>query len=122
MQRHKVLCPSLLADQKNTCLSRLEKALEIFQEKQWLSGSLCDLVLKEFKNLCPKPDVILSRKAYDKENERLDHFWRSLIAAHKGSDALWNFLKKVFILSQGNAFVERGFSINKEIIVKNQRN
>jgi len=30
-----------------------------------------------------------------------------------------NFLKKIFILSE-NAFVERGFSINKEVIVENQ--
>jgi len=35
------------------------------------------------------------------------------------SKKLLSFLKKVLILSHGNAFVERGFSI-KEVIVKNQ--
>lgn len=37
-----------------------------------------------------------------------------------GSQKLLNFLKKILILSHGNAFVERGFSINKEVIVENQ--
>jgi len=36
------------------------------------------------------------------------------------SKKLLSFLKKVLILSHGNAFVERGFSINKEVIVENQ--
>ena len=74
------------------------------------------------KNLCSKPDVILSCKAYDKEKQRLGHFLKTLIAVHKGLDILWDFLKKIFILSQGNAYVERGFSIKKENIVENINN
>lgn len=35
---------------------------------------------------------------------------------------LENILKKILILSHGNAFVERGFSINKEIEIENQIN
>jgi len=37
-----------------------------------------------------------------------------------GSKKLLSFLKNVLILSHGNAFVERRFSINKEVIVENQ--
>ncbi|KAJ8876963.1 hypothetical protein PR048_021415 [Dryococelus australis] len=33
---------------------------------------------------------------------------------------LLNFVKKVLILSHGNASVERGFSVNKELVVENQ--
>lgn len=32
---------------------------------------------------------------------------------------MMDFLKTVFILSHGNAFVERGFSIRKECVVEN---
>ncbi|KAK3932137.1 hypothetical protein KUF71_011465, partial [Frankliniella fusca] len=42
-----------------------------------------------------------------------------LIIFVENSELFWNFLKKVLIISHGNADVERGFSINKETIVEN---
>lgn len=59
---------------------------------------------------------------YDRTNTRVDHFWRTLLVANHCSDLFCNFLKKVLILSHGNADIERGFSINKEAIVENQLN
>ncbi|KAK3930264.1 Protein-arginine deiminase type-1 [Frankliniella fusca] len=42
-----------------------------------------------------------------------------LIIFVENSELFWNFLKKVLIISHGNADVKRGFSINKEAIVEN---
>ncbi|KAK3923106.1 Stress response protein NST1 [Frankliniella fusca] len=98
--------PGLLAHDTKVCLTRLENAPTVFMEKKWIKGTQGDALLKEFKELCSKPSVRASFGLYDKEKERLDHFWRT----------------KVLILSQGNAFVERGFSINKEVIIENQQN
>lgn len=44
--------------------------------------------------------------------KRLDIFLRS---AMKPYPELWGFFKKQLILSHGQATVERGFSINKEV-------
>lgn len=55
---------------------------------------------------------------------RLDHFWISLLQKNNNIDNIDEsghkvFFKHFLILSQGNAEVERKFSVNKECIVKN---
>ena len=51
----------------------------------------------------------------------MDNFWlKKLNPADEYSD-FHKFLQIVLILSHGNAAPERGFSVNKEIIVANQR-
>lgn len=53
----------------------------------------------------------------------MDYFWSDVLKGKEKFENLYNFIKKmVFILSHGQAFVERGFSINKELIVENQVN
>ncbi|KAJ8887333.1 hypothetical protein PR048_013548 [Dryococelus australis] len=60
-----------------------------------------------------------SVKKYSLKQERLDNFWSTLLSGFSVPDLL-NFVKKVLILSHGNASVERGFSVNKELVVENQ--
>ena len=52
------------------------------------------------------------------EEIRLDDFYCSMLKSEKYSDLL-EFLKVLLILSHGNAAVESGFSINKDMIVEN---
>ncbi|XP_033214510.1 uncharacterized protein LOC117171370 isoform X1 [Belonocnema kinseyi] len=97
----------------------LEMALEEFLERNWLIGSQCDEIAIEFKELSAQPTVHLRLKPYDRKKERLDTFWMSVLTDYGASDLLVSFMKKTLILSHGNAFVKRGFSINKELIVEN---
>ncbi|KMQ85420.1 dna-dependent protein kinase catalytic subunit-like protein [Lasius niger] len=80
----------------NQALRRLEIVLEIFQEKKWIGYTECDELYKEFKDFCSKRGARESFKQFDRLSQKLDNF------------------------CHGNAFVERGFSINKEVIVENQ--
>lgn len=73
-----------------------------------------DELLKEFKDFCSKREVLECFKQFDRSNQRLDNFWYNFIVTMNESEKLLNFLKKILILSHGNAFVKRGFSINKE--------
>ena len=79
------------------------------------------MIDKEFKILINKPSVKDALTSFDRKTERLDHFWRNIWMGNNSSEVLISFLKKVFLISHGNAFVERGFSINKEFIVENQK-
>gem|GEM_PF-6826146 len=112
--------PQLLSHSLSQALRRLEIVLEIFQEKKWIGSMECDELFKEFKDFCSKREVLECIKQFDRLNQSLDIFWYNLIVTMNGSKKLLSFLKKVLILSHGNAFVERGFSINKEVIVENQ--
>lgn len=112
--------PQLLSHSLSQALRRLEIVLEIFQEKRWIGYAESDELLKEFNNFCTKHGALECFKQFDRSSQRLDHFWYNLIVTMNGSEKLLNFLKRILILSHGNAFVERGFSINKEVIVENQ--
>lgn len=114
--------PTFLARSSSSCLKRLELALKLFLENNWLSGKECDMIEKQFKSLIEKEDFNELLKEYKRENQRIDHFWRDVLIDNSASNELQIFMKKILILSHGNAFVERGFSINKEIEIENQIN
>jgi len=110
-------CPQLLSHSLNQALRRLEIVLEIFQEKKWIGSMECDELFKEFKDFCSKHEVLECIKQFDRLNQSLDKFWYNLIVTMNGSKKLLSFLKKILILSHGNAFVERGFlSIKKSLL------
>ena len=55
---------------------------------------------------------------YCKKNNVLDKFL-GLYIDRKKSDKLWNICKLMFTLSHGQAAVEKGFNVNKEILLEN---
>ena len=51
--------------------------------------------------------------------QNLDVFYSKIFAGDEKQVPLWKVVKMVRILSHGNAAVESGFSVNKELLVKN---
>lgn len=113
--------PLLLVEHQDICIRRMQMAFALFIEKRRISTRDCDVIEKEFKTLINKPSVKEIMKNFDRKKERLDHFWRKIWIDNDSSKLLINFLKKVLLISHGNAFVERGFSVNKEVVVENQK-
>jgi len=50
---------------------------------------------------------------------RLDKFYSDLLANNVNKQYLWTVVKLVLVLSHGNASVEGGFSVNKELLIEN---
>ena len=80
----------------------------------------CDSITREYRTFLD--EVVASNHSTFKEfrcdDERLDTF----LSVYLKSDAfnkLWPVCKKLLILSHGQATVERGFSINSQLIVEN---
>ena len=96
---------------------RLDSCLEVLVEKGHLSGSVADSVKYEYSQILEDSDVIKAMTAL-KRKERLDRFWMQILAdSKKKSDSLNKFVRKILILSHGNASLERGFSVNAECVV-----
>ena len=55
---------------------------------------------------------------YCRNNDSIDKFL-GLYIDQKKIDKFWNICKIIFTLSHGQAAAERGFSVNREIIVEN---
>ena len=63
-----------------------------------------------------------NRKAFqdfDLNTDRLDWFFSDFTGANKAYQDVWNVLKFVFVLWHGQSSIERGFSINKQLLVEN---
>ena len=57
---------------------------------------------------------------FDKREDRLDKFlWKHVQNLGSSSDALKQLMQILLILSHGQAQVERGFSVNKQLLVEN---
>ncbi|KAJ1519804.1 hypothetical protein ONE63_005057 [Megalurothrips usitatus] len=112
--------PAIIASQVSVSRARLGNALQAVIAKNWFSGEICDKISREFKTLVAKPEFIALCAQYRRSDLRVDHFWRNYLQGQNSYQNLYSFLKVVLVLSHGQAFVERGFSVNKEMIVENQ--
>ena len=113
------LDPKIMISRKNE--GRLDIALKELVFHQRLTGSECDAAKIEFLRLASDPVVIQKGKDFNKSQDRLDGFWLGqLLKLHPETDPLKKMVCHILVLSHGQASVERGFNINKEMIVENQ--
>lgn len=56
---------------------------------------------------------------FSRSKSRLDHFFAGHLKGKEEFKDLWEAVKILLLFSHGNAFVESGFSINKEMLVEN---
>lgn len=112
------LDPSLIGQQ--ICISRLNLSLENLFGHGWFGGDVADCIKDAFLKMSKDPRVTARAAEFDRKKKRLDEFWIPLMKECEAPEVLDNFVRKILILSHGQAAVERGFNINKETIVENQ--
>ena len=57
--------------------------------------------------------------SFSLEENRLDVFYFELLSGKRDFKELWDTMKFLLTLSHGQASVERGFSVNKKVLVPN---
>jgi hypothetical protein len=60
-----------------------------------------------------------SKFKHFQREDRLDLFYADLVVSSDTMKDLWKVVKLVLMLSHGNAAVEGGFSVNKELLIDN---
>ena len=95
----------------------MRRLLSTCVDAKLVDADTCDDVLSDFSNFMrttPHGDL----ESYDVTNDRLDAFLHQrMYTCHKMA---WPVVQKLLVLSHEQATVERGFSINKEVVVENQ--
>jgi len=95
----------------------LRRLLGICADAKLIAADTCDDLLSDFKNFMrttPCGDM----ESFDATNDRIDSFFHQCLSTcHKKA---WPVMKMFLVLSHGQATVERGFSVNKEVVVENQ--
>lgn len=115
------LSPATILSEDNVAHRRLTIVLRKLVENKQVSGSVADEVELEFQRICSKESTQEQMRSFDRTKMRLDHFWMKLLSAQDSENYrnLLLFVKKILILSHGNAALERGFSVNKECLIDN---
>lgn len=106
--------PLIIADPKLS-LRRMLIVLEVFYEKKIICAEEAEELKQQFKRFTNSNSNIF--KKYN--NERLDSYYYSLLKDKDDFCKLWKFIQLILILSHGNASVESGFSVNKQMLVEN---
>lgn len=99
---------------------RLDKLLLTLTEKNWIEGTVADNAKKQLIRLTSDPQTLDACKKFKRSN-RVDSFWHELLTAEGDCKDALKVLKLALIFSHGNAFVERGFSINSDCLWENMK-
>ncbi|KAL2094403.1 hypothetical protein ACEWY4_009122 [Coilia grayii] len=102
-------------------LVQMKRMLHHLVEANHIEESICDDVLREFANFCDFAALQATFREFNPKTDRVDTPLYETMGSSKSFANVWHVVKMLLVLSHGQARVERGFSINKELIVENQK-
>lgn len=73
------LNPSLIASNLDLAKRRLHNLCSSLNEKDHLTGSTADPVIRQFRELTSRPYIMDTMKSYNRNEKHLDHFWRDIV-------------------------------------------
>lgn len=99
------------------CLPLFRKVLDTLITVGRMADHVRDTVLAEYTELLHEQKHKL--RQFDKGTDRLDEFYPDLLKFNSTYSELWSIVKLLLVLSHGQATVERGFSVNRQVCVEN---
>lgn len=117
----KCLDPRQMVLDKSGCVAKMKRLLKCLVDSKKIIESNCDDVIREYQEFLDQ-EVPMAEASFSEFNpkldtQRVDVFLHDHLA-HKAKK-LWRVVKSLLILSHGQASVERGFSVNKEVATDN---
>ncbi|KAL2098320.1 hypothetical protein ACEWY4_007527 [Coilia grayii] len=115
------LDPAHMARSKEQCVKQMTRMLHTLVQSKHIDEGVCDDALREFREVCDMASCQANFRDFDRKMGRVDTLLFEAVGRKAAFSRIWNVIKLVLVLSHGQASVERGFSINKEVIVENQK-
>ena len=115
------LDPRLMSLEKEACVYKMKRILEILVEAHRLKSAECDELMYQFSQFlddcADNPDF----ENFDPSppTSRVDTLLYEHMADDKQLAKVWSVIKLLLLMSHGQATVERGFSVKKEVAVEN---
>ena len=115
------LDPRNMAKNDASSSGKFQKLLSKLLSLKRLSAEECDASKQQFEDLLKeiKAFYINESSNFDPKSQRLDSFFADLLEGKDSFAILWKVIKMVLVLSHGQADVERGFSVNKDVVAFN---
>ena len=109
------LDPHFIAQSPDACKTLLTRMLKSLVDAKRLQGSVCDEILQHFMRSVLSSELLQFKPGQD----RLDIFLHDKMCTPYPK--LWMAVRMALLLSHGQATIERGFSVNKEVVIENQQ-
>ena len=94
---------------------RFKKILMYLKDLGRVKTPDCDTLHEKFRKFIERARKNGNLSTFDSQLHRIDKFYYNAMGHSSEFTDLWQVLRTLFILSHGQALVERGFSINKEV-------
>ncbi|XP_077545839.1 uncharacterized protein LOC144158676 [Haemaphysalis longicornis] len=111
------LDPRQMCTKPEQCLAGMKKVLDALIVARRLHSHQRDSVLAEYAGMLQEEKHKL--RLFDKSADRLDEFFAELLKFNSSYTELWKVVHLLLTLSHGQATVERGFSVNRQVSVEN---
>lgn len=109
------LSPKVMRDSE-VAKQRCKNMLQALYNKEIINSSVAEKADVQYRDLISDTFFINDCSKFDEGSDRLDIFFKCKI---DNKPELFEVIKLILILAHGNATVESGFSINKQILVDN---
>ena len=98
-----------------------QQDLKTMVEEKWKTNQQADFEQAQFRKLNSEAKKYYYERfpTYSFTQETLDKFFSKLLENKEEYGQLWTTMKMLLTLSHGQATVERGFSVNKEVLNPN---
>ena len=115
------LDPRVMVSEPESVDKMFQQVLKTLVEEELKTNQQADSELDQFRKLISEAKKYHYERfaTYCFTQERLDKFFSKLLENKEEYEQLWMTMKMLLTLSHGQAAVERGFSVNKEILNPN---
>ena len=115
------ISPINLAEIPDACEKRFQNLLKKLVDTKQIPSTLADKAKQEFRKF--KSNIVRENKAifrnYDIDKNQLDEFYSEYLKDNAQYESFYYVIKIVLTMFHGQADVERGFSVNKNLTVEN---
>ena len=122
---HNAVCfvPSEMVNHGATSELRAKNLIRKLYDLKLLSSQEADKAKQEYQAFLTSVAVTDQDKflSHDMDKNRLDSFLSGYMEGVDKFANVWKVCKIIFTLSHGQADIERGFSVNKELLIENMR-
>ena len=115
------LDPRVMVSNPDQTIKMFQEVLQRLIETRWNTSEEADTVLAEYRKLVSdaKRYHLDKFSSFKITTDRLDSFLFEVLQNQNESQQLWITMQLSLTLSHGQGTVERGFSVNKEVLAPN---
>merc|ERR1719154_758928 len=108
----------MVSKSASSLMKKNEALLSELTDKKLISVDKCDTIIKQYEKLLSfiKLNLLDEFSKFNAQTGRLDSLFYDVVGTDDQFNELWPLMKTILTLSHGQASVERGFSVNKDIL------